>query len=216
MKLLFLHTLSSNTDLFAPLAAKRFPTHHIEHDVQEHFLSKIREHDPTGEVVETIHDYLDKQLTPGFDLIICTCSTLGPIVDSFPSDKVFRVDRPMAAMLNNTEHVLVAVTLEGTVEPTKALITTVNPTIQCDFIYAKGAWEHYTNNNIDAFNKIIALTIEHTLAESHKKYEAVVLAQASMTSACNHISSTVPVLTSPNTCLDYMDDLINIPSTLSH
>ncbi len=113
MKILFLHTLASNITLFKPLAATSLPKHDIFHDVQESFLSNIRKTGATPSIVKQIQDYLSQRLTQGYDFIVCTCSTLGPIVDAYPDNRVFRVDRPMAEQTIGYSRILVAVTLES-------------------------------------------------------------------------------------------------------
>lgn len=220
MDILFLHTLSSNTELFAPSASKALPRHQLHHDVQEHFLSTIREHGPTADITREIHTYLKDKLNRGHDYIVCTCSTLGPIVDSYPDQNVFRVDRPMAQECANYQRALVAVTLESTVEPTKALLQHFAPNTQLSFLFIDGAWEHYTNQDTAAFNQCISDAIAQHLTDSAVAFDAIVLAQASMSTASTMVSNTintfatnqhikkVTVLNSPDSCLHFIVSLL--------
>ncbi|MCW8335689.1 MULTISPECIES: hypothetical protein [Vibrio] len=208
MKILFLHTLDNNTELFSPLAAARFPQHDISHDVQEHFLTEIRNKGQNEHTKQAIHRYLTKQLNNGADYIVCTCSTLGPVVDSFPNDKVFRVDKPMANESAKFAHVLVAVTLESTIKPTGALLNSQASDTKFYFKLIEGAWDLYTEGDLEAFNHCIAKDLNQELQQDHN-YQAIMLAQASMMNAVPLISEQMTVLTSPDTCLDYLSEHLN-------
>ncbi|MGY0614713.1 hypothetical protein [Vibrio sp. FJH11] len=211
MNILFLHTLDSNTKLFEPLAAVKFPQHDISHDVQESFLTDIRNNGQTERSTQVIHQYLKAKLNDGFDYIICTCSTLGSVVDSFPDENVFRVDKPMAKISAQYDSVLVAVTLESTIEPTGALLKSQAPETQFTFRQIDRAWDLYTEGKLDSFNRCIAEDIGQTL-QSEQHYQAVLLAQASMVNAASLITETLPVLTSPDTCMDYLAGRLNAES----
>lgn len=208
MNILFLHTLSSNTQIFSPLASTRFPEHKIHHDVQEHFLSNIREQGPTQTIIDEINQYLFAKLASGFDFIICTCSTLGSIVDCFPNNNVFRVDKPMADICSNYPNVLVVVTLQSTIEPSKALFESASSQTHFKFLYVERAWEHYMAKQFDAFNQSIAQSIDNELDATNNSYDAIILAQASMVTATSLIRSSLPLLTSPDSCLNYLESVL--------
>ncbi|SEG45110.1 hypothetical protein [Vibrio hangzhouensis] len=208
MKILFLHTLDNNAEIFAPLAASRFPQHDISHDVQEHFLTEIRNKGQNEHTKQAIHNYLTKQISNGIDYIICTCSTLGPVVDSFPNDNVFRVDKPMASESAKFAHVLVAVTLESTIEPTGALLNSQAPNTKFYFKLIEGAWDLYAEGNLEKFNHHIAKDLNQELQQD-RNYQAIMLAQASMMNAAPLISQQIRVLTSPYICLDFLAEHLN-------
>jgi hypothetical protein len=208
MNILFLHTLSSNTELFAPLAEEKFPQHTISHDVQEAFLTDIRTHGQNTQTTQTIHAYLENQLNNGIDYIVCTCSTLGPVVDSFPNERVFRVDKPMAQLSAQYTTCLVAVTLESTIEPTRELLESQAPNTHFEFLLVECAWDLYVTGEFEKFNHCIAQDLNQVLQQDHS-YQAILLAQASMLNAAPLISEQVPILTSPNTCLDYLAEHLN-------
>ncbi|EDL54604.1 hypothetical protein VSAK1_20644 [Vibrio mediterranei AK1] len=205
MKILFLHTLASNITLFKPLAATSLPKHDIFHDVQESFLSNIRKTGPTPSIVKQIQGYLNHQLTQGYDFIVCTCSTLGPIVDAYPDNRVFRVDRPMAEQTIDYSRILVAVTLESTIEPTRSLLESSNNHSQFEFLFIPAAWEHYVAGSMLAFNSSIANTITEHRTHSTNRYDAIVLAQASMAYALAECQFDITVLSSPQSCLNYLE-----------
>ncbi|WP_117235574.1 hypothetical protein [Vibrio maerlii] len=208
MNILFLHTLGSNTDLFAPLAEEKFPQHTISHDVQETFLTDIRTHGQNTQTTQAIHAYLENQLNNGIDYIVCTCSTLGPVADSFPNEQVFRVDKPMAQLSAKYTTCLVAVTLESTIEPTRELLESQAPNTLFEFLFVEGAWDLYASQQLNAFNQFVADCVSQSLQQENT-YQAVVLAQASMTDAAPLIVSNLPVLTSPDTCLAYLAERLN-------
>lgn len=211
MDILFLHTLDSNTELFRPLAAAKFPQHSIAHVVEEDFLTDIRNNGQNERSTQIIHQYLKAKLNDGFDYIICTCSTLGSVVDSFPDENVFRVDKPMAKNSAQYENVLVAVTLESTVGPTGALLKSQAPETQFTFRLIDRAWDLYAEGKLDSFNRCIAEDINQTL-QTEQHYQAVLFAQASMVNAASLITEAIPVLTSPDTCLDYLAGHLNAES----
>ncbi|WP_240206265.1 hypothetical protein [Vibrio sp. CyArs1] len=204
MKILFLHTLSSNITLFKPLATTSLPKHELSHDVQESFLNEIRKTGPTPSIVKQIQDYLSQRLTQGYDFIVCTCSTLGPIADAYPDNRVFRVDRPMAEQTINYKRVLVAVTLESTIVPTRSLLESTNPQSQFEFLFIPEAWSHYVSDSMDKFNTSIINTIDKHIKKSSENYNAVLLAQASMAYAVDYCQFNIPVLSSPESCLRYL------------
>ncbi|MGY3570255.1 hypothetical protein [Vibrio paucivorans] len=208
MNILFLHTLDSNTELFKPLAEAKFPQHHITHDVQETFLTDIRTHGQNTQTTQAIHAYLENQLNNGIDYIVCTCSTLGPVVDSFPNEQVFRIDKPMAQLSAQYTSCLVAVTLESTIEPTRELLESQASEAHFEFLLVAGAWDLYASQRLNAFNQCIADCVSQPLQQENT-YQAVVLAQASMTDAAPLIVSELPVLTSPDTCLAYLAERLN-------
>ena len=208
MNILFLHTLDSNTELFKPLAEAKFPQHHITHDVQETFLTDIRNHGQNEQTTESIHQYLAKQLNNDIDYIICTCSTLGPVVDNFPNEKVFRVDKPMAQLSRQYQYVLVAVTLQSTIIPTRDLLESQAPNTQFDFKLIEGAWDLYASGELEKFNHSIANSLSQQFGQD-QRYQAIVLAQASMMNAAPLITDQVAILTSPDTCLDYLAEHLN-------
>lgn len=208
MNILFLHTLSSNTELFAPLAKEKLFQHNISHDVQEAFLEDIRTHGQNMHTTQAIHTYLTNQLNNGIDYIVCTCSTLGPVVDSFPNEQVFRVDKPMAQLSVFYAKCLVAVTLESTIEPTRALLELHAPDTHFEFLLVEGAWDLYANHQLDAFRQCVADCVEQALQQENT-YQVVILAQASMTNAAPLIGEELPVLTSPDTCLAYLAERLS-------
>ncbi|MCL9777248.1 hypothetical protein [Vibrio methylphosphonaticus] len=214
MKILFLHTLASNIALFKPLAAERFPQHDLHHDLQEDFLTDIRKYGQNTMSTQAIHDYLNTQINMGMDYIVCTCSTLGPVVDSFPSECVFRVDKPMAQLCKHYQTMLVLVTLESTIEPTRQLLESQSNSTNFVFQLIEGAWEHYASGDVDAFNQCIVDGVGVSLRQDHS-FQAIVLAQASMMSAAPliskdlQLSNVIPVLTSPEICLSYLAEHLN-------
>ncbi|UJF18268.1 hypothetical protein L0B53_14755 [Vibrio sp. SS-MA-C1-2] len=221
MKVLFSHTLATSINVFQPYIDQHLSEIKIEHDVQPEFLALVRQQGETDEIIQQIHQYLDNKLTQGYDLIVCTCSTLGGIIDQYnasrndttPATKenVIRVDMPMALKTKEFKQILVAVALESTISPTEALIKHYNSKAELKCLFVEGAWAHFEAKDIPTFHQMIANKIEQeveknktTPNDTRLKFDAIVLAQASMTGAAKQLNTDLPIITTPEAAILYI------------
>ncbi|WGK81385.1 hypothetical protein PYE51_12215 [Vibrio aestuarianus] len=206
MRTLFLHTLNSNQALFTPLTNEHLPSVEAKHIVKEEFLQQVVRNGQTSTIRNTIHKYLITQLDGGFDIIICTCSTSGPIIEAFSHERVLRVDVPLAITASQYHNLLAAAPLESTIASTKALLQRHMPNSLLGLVLIDDAWEHFANGDTPFFNQTLALELEFALSQNN--YDAVVLAQASMPSVIQEYGFSLPLLNSPDTCIEYLKELI--------
>ena len=212
----FLHTAEVHVATFDRLLSEAGAEVMVTHDVAPHLLQKARDHGVASVETETLRRLAD---FPPADLVICTCTTLGPLVGRIERDSppILRVDGPMmaeAVRLGGTS--LVALCLESTEGPTLDLFQTTAqrlnlPTVP-ELLHCFHAWPLFESGDLDAFGQAIALAVEDRL-DGRADIRSVVLAQASMRAALPYLSHLdVPVLTSPDlavrhalSCLGILD-----------
>jgi hypothetical protein len=222
MKVSFLHTLSSNQALFAPSIATLGPSVTVTHHVNQQLLNEAQEiatPDDEAQVTRSVHQALDK-LVDGEknppNIIICTCSTIGDMADSFSrhgssAPKVIRVDRPMALCAVQFPQIHVLAALESTIRPTMELLqecakrTKMNPKMKATVI--PGAWSRFQAGDTQAYVHSISTYIQNNFQTEDFKETVIVLAQASMCPAGKNLKISCPtpkVLTIPAICMEYL------------
>ena len=151
----------------------------------------------TPEVAAQLNDVL-KRAAQDSDLILCTCSTLGAVAESFAEIPVLRVDRPMAARASQIGgRVVVLAALESTLIPTEALlkeeISKVSSSAELRLELCKGAWSLFEAGDLEAYHRQIAACLETLAVDA----DVLVLAQASMAGALKFTMTDTPILSSP-------------------
>ena len=135
------------------------------------------------------------------DAAVCTCSTLGPLVDEFDTSNVVRIDYPlMQAACENGPRILVCICLESTRTATADILAQVaqdiGATIDPTILFCDAAWAYFETDDQAGFSESIHDSIAHTLADA--EFDCIVLAQASMRIVEPKLSGIgVPVLSSP-------------------
>jgi len=112
MQIACLHTAELHVETFAALFAAQAPGVDVSHVVRADLLARaqsegaVRIADATAEAVADLAD---------FDAVLCTCSTLGPLVDALHDTRLIRIDRPlMVAAAAHGARPLLAICLEST------------------------------------------------------------------------------------------------------
>jgi len=140
-------------------------------------------------------DFLDRARASGIDAVrgevaemleglardgavLCTCSTLGPLIDEAANARLVRIDRPaMEAAAATGEKVTIAICLESTREATVELYQSVAGERSCfDLVLCDEAWPFFEAADMSGFAKAIDAALIG-------KGERVLLAQASMACA---------------------------------
>ena len=117
MKIAFLHTSPVHVQTFDGLMSP-IPEMQARHDVEEAWLQEA----VVGGVSELLHGKVSQRLidlAEDADLVVCTCSTLAPIVDDLARESIVRVDRPAmrrAAQIQSEQPVFLVVCLPSTVD----------------------------------------------------------------------------------------------------
>ncbi|GAK85533.1 glutamate racemase [Vibrio ponticus] len=134
----------------------------------------------------------------GADWIICTCSSIGRLAETSATHhaKMLRVDRPMAQAASKAKQLKVLAALSTTLEPTMNLLAEYQAESETltQVQVIEGAWQHYINGDLPAYQQTIAEHISQYCAED----DVILLAQASMAPAVKLLADTcqAKVLTS--------------------
>lgn len=193
MRIACLHTASVHQQTFTALFAARVPQAQVIHVVRDDLLEVAQTHG-LDDITDAMLAALGGLTTA--DAVLCTCSTLGPLVDLAGQDKYVRIDRPM--MMEAAKHgrrPLLAICLESTRAASLDLLQecggpAMKPTVHlCD-----EAWPFFVQGDQDGFADAIATSVA-AIAEGH---DCIVLGQASMRVAAPQLARLgLPVLTSP-------------------
>jgi aspartate/glutamate racemase len=207
MTLAFLHTSSAHIATFNALLAELAPDIPVEHSVDE---SLLRDACAMGSVTPALRARVEETVLAlerrGATVIVCTCSTIGAVVEELngrSSALLLRIDRPMAEeAVKRGARIIVAATLASTLMPTRELLYSVasqlHTNVQVIDLLCETAWKYFAMGDQAAYLQEIA----HQLQSAAHNGDVIVLAQASMawaTELCPELA--VPVLTSPRSSL---------------
>ena len=210
MRVGFFHTAQSNEVLFSAALARQdvAPARHV---VRADLLSDVTAQGGLDDVLsERVADAM-RQACLDVDLLLCSCSSLGPVADLLRSDglSIDRTDRLLAkkavevgeAGEAGTLKVLVAA--PTTLDPTRILFeetraTMGAPCIGIDVVLIPDAWVHFLAGRMDLYHASLAEAIDWHLRTSGAG-DVVVLGQASMFGALGlcRVPSAQNVLTVP-------------------
>src|SRR5512133_2771774 len=123
----FVHTVLGLPPTFAELAQELVPGADVFHIVDETLLGITRK---TGSLTPTtrrrVLGYVESAADAGADLVVVTCSSIGPAVDAsheFVDVPVLRIDEPMAdEAVRRGSRIGVVATLATTLQPTADLV----------------------------------------------------------------------------------------------
>lgn len=216
MKISFLHTAQVHVETFETLLKAVNPDVDCDHHVAPDLLARAQTDGLEQVAAETTQRLVDLSKA---DAVLCTCSTLGALVDRIAQKhpNVTRVDRPlMEAACKLGPNPMVAICLESTRDATLSLLqdcaaqsgTKITPNlVLCDT-----AWKFFEMGDTGGFSETIAKTIGNAIAQSEKP-DCIVLAQASMRVATATLSDLgIPILSSPQLAIERV---LNIASTAS-
>jgi len=206
MTIACLHTAASNIAIFDDAAhSLGMSNGALSHIVIPHLLAEA---ELTGGMTASQQHKLEqllRSLTPWFDAILITCSTLGPVADGFCVEghdcPVYRTDRMLAdEVCRLPGKSLVLCAAESTLAATRALFCPAtlpveqHPVVQL----IPGAWAAFKAGHQDAYLQMIA----HAVADGKQQgADHVALAQVSMAAASRLFSADSQPLTSPQLAL---------------
>jgi hypothetical protein len=201
MRISFLHTADVHVATFDRIFADLKSDALLTHRVAPELLTRARADGLESVRADTMRALAELATA---DAVVCTCSTLGPLADSFAEtcDHVFRIDRPvMEEACRIGGRILMAICLESTRAPSLALLEQcadrANTKISVVVHVCDAAWPFFEAGDIDGFAVTIAQGIRKRLGEPDG-IDCIVLAQASMRVAAPALDDVgVPVLTSP-------------------
>ena len=196
MTLTLLHTAQVHVARFDALRDRIAPGAVLAHIVAPDWLEDARRDGITPALTDRLRDAIDGAEGP----VICTCSTLGDAAESLGA---IRIDRPLmrqAARIGR--RVAMAYALSSTLDPSRALFADEagrDPDLMIDLT---AHWPLFEGGNEQGFERAIADGIRQAIAG--QQIDAVVLAQASMAGAADHLGDMgIPVLASPELALRY-------------
>ncbi len=204
--IVFLHTAPVHIATFDALRDRFAPGLALRHVVREDLLERaVTQGGVTPEIEASTLAALSEIVTGGAQIIVCTCSTLGPVAESFDAEAnipVMRIDRPMAdnaVMLGN--HIAVCGTISTALGAVRELLQSsakdmdrANVTL-IDHLFAS-AWKFFQQGDMDAYHREVARGLRGAALTA----DLIILAQASMHGAIAHCPEiTIPIWSSPET-----------------
>ena len=199
---MFLHTAEVNVGTFERLTLELAPGTATTHIADAELLDRARTDGLDDPHLATALDARLRHFVEPGDLVVCTCSTIGGLVESIGRAQglaTMRVDRPMAAEAVGRGHrIAVVAAIESTVESTCALLreeaARVGRDIELIVSVCGEAWARFEAGDHQGYAEAIAnhvRTIEPGV-------DLVVLAQGSMAGAAALLGDhDIPVLSSP-------------------
>jgi Asp/Glu/hydantoin racemase len=208
----FVHTVLTLAPTFDALADELVPDAERFHIADESLLGVTRR---TGSLTPAtrrrVLGYVESAADAGADLIVVTCSSIGPAVDAsheFVDVPVLRIDEPMAdEAVRIGSRVGVLATLSTTLEPTAELVRRRGNGVDVVPRVCDGAFDALRTGDLERHDSLI----REGLRETAKDVDVVVLAQASMarvTDALPAEEKTVPVLSSPRLGMQRVAELV--------
>ncbi|MGV8926132.1 MAG: aspartate/glutamate racemase family protein [Ewingella sp.] len=200
MHIACLHTADSNIAIFNAMADQLGLTpdrlsHHSRPDL---LLAAAHAGGLTADIEQqTVAVLLGLAQTA--DLVLLTCSTLGPaaaVASAQASVPVWRVDQALATQaMSRAGKTQVLYAVNTTLEPTQKLFEQVShhPQAQVEFSLVEGAWEKFIAGDIAGYLQNVAAAADRAFQQG---VDRVALAQASMSGAAELTQFGVP-LTSP-------------------
>jgi Asp/Glu/hydantoin racemase len=211
-RICLIHTAPIMVQLFTPLCRERLPDVKVTQIINE---SMIRDTIEAGHVrqptIDALHTFADACFKLGTELVMVTCSSIGPAVDLIQSrfpKPVLRVDEPMVeAAVARGRRIGIAATLRTTLEPTAELLRRkakeAGKEIELVECLCEGAFEAVMKGDTVTHDVLVSKAMVNRLAD----VDVIVLAQASMARVAEGLppgALSAPVLSSPALALDYV------------
>ncbi|MCB1645826.1 MAG: hypothetical protein KDI36_10245 [Pseudomonadales bacterium] len=173
----------------------------------------------TDKVMAKVRAAVDSLVSQNVDGILCTCSTLGDLVEqlSSPACPCLRIDRPMAlSAVTHGESIGVLVSVASTLAPTWALFedsaTSTGTQPEIKLYVAEGAWEAFERGDTETYLALVRAAAQQLL----RAHDVVALAQVSMADAAHGLlAEGKRVLSSPESGLQHMLALLRERSVRS-
>lgn len=209
----FLHSTPDHVETFDELLAATGMDVETVHEVREAWLEEARERGVGVELLGEVRGLLT-ELASYADVVVCTCSTLGPIAESLGASNVLRVDAPlMERAVANGGQVLLVLCLESTMDASRNLL------LRCfeeagrephyRMLMIPDAWPAYEAGDLDTFAATIARWVAAALSVE-PSISCIVLGQASMHSVRPALGAAgIPVLSSPESAVARIAEMLD-------
>jgi Asp/Glu/hydantoin racemase len=179
----------------------------LQNVIRENHLSTLTSRRVVG--------YLVSAEQAGADLVMVTCSSIGPAVDAGQplfDIPILRVDQPMAdRAVEIGETIGVAATLNTTLEPTASLIESrakaAGKDVEVISELCEGAFDAVISGDTETHDAIVSAGLDRL----QDRVDVIVLAQASMARVVDQLpegAMTVPVLSSPRLAVEHLYEVV--------
>lgn len=209
-RLALIHTAGILIPVFGDLCKDMMPSIKTFNIVDESLIGNTIEAGKlTPTTAKRVGTYIQSAEEAGADVILVTCSSIGPAVEAtrpFVSVPVLRIDEPMADQAVQTgQRIGVIATLSTTLDPTIDLVKrraqAQNKTPDIIPFLCEGAFQAVISGDTETHNRIVAEGLRKLMSQ----VDVVVLAQASMARVVSTLSDTektVPILSSPRSGIE--------------
>jgi Asp/Glu/hydantoin racemase len=211
-QLTMIHTVATLAPVFADLAAELVPDAQVAAVVDEDLLGEtIAAGRITDATADRLRQRVESALAAGSDLVLVTCSSVGPAVEAIGAmhhPRVLRVDEAMAdRALQLGRRIGVIATLATTLEPTADLIrrraeAAGGGDVEIVSHLCDGAFAALKSDDLDHHDSLVRQGLEVLLP----KVDVVVLAQASMARVAATLppeaTRETPILSSPRLAME--------------
>lgn len=198
--------------LFTPLCRDRLSEVKVTQIINESMLKDTieagRVRQPT---IDALNTFAEACFKLGTELVMVTCSSIGPVVDLIQSrfqKPVLRIDEPLAeAAVARGRRLGIAATLRTAFDPTSELLLRkakeAGKEVELVECFCDGAHEAVMAGEIDVHDLLVSKAMINKLGE----VDVIVLAQASMARVVGRLprgALIAPVLSSPELALEYV------------
>jgi Asp/Glu/hydantoin racemase len=212
----FVHTVLGLPPTFADLAQELVPDADVFHIVDETLLGITRR---TGSLTPAtrrrVLGYVESAAEAGADLVVVTCSSIGPAVDAsheFVDVPVLRIDEPMAdEAVRLGSRIGVVATLATTLQPTADLVARrareASKDIEVVARVCDGAFDALSAGDRERHDELVREGLRGLIVD----VDVVVLAQASMARVVETLADderSVPILSSPRLGMQRVAELL--------
>jgi Asp/Glu/hydantoin racemase len=213
-RICLIHTAPLMVQVFTPLCRERLPEVKVTQIINE---SMIKDTIESGRVrqptINALITFADACFKMGTELVMVTCSSIGPAVDLIQSrfqKPVLRVDEAMAeAAVAKGRKIGIAATLRTTFEPTSELLLRkakeAGREVELVECPCEDAFDALMAGDTEMHDMLVCNAMINKLAN----VDVIVLAQVSMARVVDRLppeAFTAPVLSSPGLALDYVGE----------
>lgn len=194
MTITCLHTAQIHVAGFARLFADEGWEGPLDHILRPDLLQRARQ-DGAQSVAQDMRAVLEG-VSPA-DVVLCSCSTLGPLFEQLGGDRVVRIDRPAMEMAAGIGKAMLVICLESTRGPTVDLFEAYSGGTKAQIVHCPTAWPYFEAGDMAGFHGAIVKSVGAAMADAPDT-QCIVLAQASMQGAAPALTGFgVPVLSTP-------------------
>lgn len=210
------HTSATLVPVFAQLCKAKLPGVETFNIVDDSLVRAIGQRGAlTADIARRVAGYISSAEAGGADLVLVTCSSIGPAVEAaapFAAVPVLRVDQPMAdKAVQAGRRIGVLATLPTTLNPTSDLVRRraagANRGIELTARLCDGAFDALMAGDAARHDALVAAALK----DLSNQVDVIVLAQASMARVVDTLPAPqrrVPILASPALAIDHLATLL--------